>query len=188
MKLISILPIIMLMCFAGITNAQQNTQKKKLTKEERKALRKQKDEENLLKIQAILESKQWIVEANTVLDRNNQSYQLNPTINFVGVDREEGALQLGFDGLVGWNGVGGVTVDGKVTRYEIKEARKNRAPQVDIRFQGKGGVGSATINLTINTSFQATARVNGDFGERITFQGMLVPLQESRVYKGQSLF
>ncbi len=170
-----------------MTYAQLGTEKKKPTKEEKKELRKQQQEENFQKIQAILESQQWIVEANMVFDRYNQSYQLNPTINFVGVDKKNGAIQLGFDGLVGWNGVGGVTLEGSVTKYELKENKKNSAPQVNLRFQGRG-TGSATIDISVNTSFQATARVNGDFGSRITFQGQLVPLEESRVYKGQSLF
>jgi hypothetical protein len=47
---------------------------------------------------------------------------------------------------------------------------------------------SATINVSVNSSGLATAKVNGDFGDRITFTGMIKSLEESTVYKAQSLF
>ncbi|MCK5702915.1 MAG: DUF4251 domain-containing protein [Cyclobacteriaceae bacterium] len=162
-------------------------EKKKLSRKEKKELKKQQQIEQKKAILDLLHSETWVIEAHTVFDRYNQSYQLNPTINFVGIDGKEGALQLGFDGLIGWNGVGGVTLDGKVTKYEVKEGKSNSSPTVSLRFQGRV-VGSASINVTVNSSGQATARVSGDFGDRITFTGMIKSLEESSVYKGQSLF
>lgn len=162
-------------------------EKTKLSRKEKKELKKQQQAEQKRVLLDLIHSKMWVIEAHTVFDRYNQSYQLNPTINFVGIKEEEGALQLGFDGLIGWNGVGGVTLDGKVTKYEVKEGKGDAMPSVSIRFQGRG-VGSAIINVSLNSSGQATAKVNGDFGDRITFSGMIKPLDESNVYKGQSLF
>lgn len=181
---ILVLFTIIIFSFIEITLAQEQ---KKLSKKERKELKKKQQAEQKQAIILLLNSKAWVIEAHTVFDRYNQSYQINPSINFVGVKGEEGALQLGFNGLIGWNGVGGVTVDGNVTKYEIKEGNEKSSPAVNLRFQGRG-VGSATISVTINTSGQATARVNGDFGDRITFSGIIKPLAESTVYKGQSLF
>ena len=168
----------------SVSIAQEN---KKLSRKDRKELKKQQQIEQKKAILDLLYSETWVIEAHTVFDRYNQSYQLNPTINFVGIKGEEGALQLGFDGLIGWNGVGGLTIDGKITKYEIKEGKENSSPTVNLRFQGRG-VGSAIINITVNSSGQATARVNGDFGDRITFSGMIKSIEESSVYKGQSLF
>lgn len=169
------------------SNALFAQETQKLSRKERKELKKQQLLAQKKAILDLLYSKEWVIEAHTVFDRYNQSYQLNPTINFVGVKGDEGALQLGFDGLIGWNGVGGVTIDGNVTKYEIKEGKENQSPIANLRFQGRG-VGSATINITVNTSGQATARVSGDFGSRITFSGIIKPLDESVIYKGQSLF
>ncbi len=177
--------LFILLCFAFQISFAQET--KKLSKKEKKELRKQQQLEQKKAILDLLISKQWVIEAHTVFDRYNQSYQINPSINFVGIKGEEGALQLGFNGLIGWNGVGGVTIDGSVTKYELKEGKENQSPAVNLRFQGRG-VGSATINITVNTSGQATARVSGDFGDRITFSGFIKSLDESVVYKGQSLF
>ncbi len=163
----------------------QDTQK--LSKREKKEQQQKEAESQKKAIIELLKNKAWVIEAHTVLDRYNNSFQLNPSINFVGVKGDEGALQLGFNGLIGWNGVGGVTIDGTVTKYELLEGNQKQGPSVNLRFQGRG-VGSATISISVNTSGQATARVSGDFGERITFSGMIVSLENSTVYKSQSLF
>lgn len=181
MRILTLL-IFSIFSFADVAVAQQQT---KLSRKEKKELKRQQQHEQRQAILDLFYSKKWVIEAHTVFDRYNQSFQLNPTINFVGVKDDEGALQLGFDGLIGWNGVGGVTVEGQVTRYEIREGKGN--PAINLRFQGRG-VGSANINVTVNTSGQATARVNGDFGDRITFSGTIRALDKSTVYKGQSLF
>lgn len=162
-------------------------EKEKLSRKEKKELKKQQQIEQKQAILDLLRGKAWVIEAHTVFDRYNQSYQLNPTINFVGINGEEGALQLGFDGLIGWNGVGGVTIDGKITKYEIKEGKQKNSPTVNLRFQGRG-IGSAAINITVNSSGQASAKVSGDFGERITFSGMIKSIENSSVYKGQPLY
>lgn len=181
-----ILALSICILFASL-NESIAQEEKKLSRKEKKELKKQQQLEQKKAILELLYSKKWVIEAHTVYDRYNQSYQLNPTINFVGVKDEEGALQLGFDGLIGWNGVGGVTIDGKITQYEVKEGKEKSSPVLNLRFQGRGA-GSASINVTVNSSGQASARVSGDFGERITFSGMIKSLEDSSVYKGQSLF
>lgn len=158
-----------------------------LSRKERKELKRQQQAAQKQNLTDLLYSKKWVIEAHTVFDRYNQSYQLNPTINFVGINDIDAALQLGFNGLIGWNGVGGVTIDGEITKYEVKEGKGDKMPTVSMRFRGRG-TGSAIVNITLNTSGQATARVNGDFGDRITFSGNIKSLEESTVYKGQSLF
>ncbi len=176
--------ICILFLISGISIAQDT---EKLSKSEKKELKKKQSEEQKRAIVSLLQSKAWVIEAYTVLDRYGKSFQLNPTLNFVGVKENEGVLQLGFNGLIGWNGVGGVTIDGDVTKYEVIVGKDNQGPTVNLRFQGRG-VGSATIIVSVNLSGQASARVSGDFGDRITFTGTLVSLEESVVYKGQTLF
>lgn len=181
-----ILALSICILFIGL-NESIAQEEKKLSRKEKKELKKQRQFEQKKAILDLLYNKKWVIEAHTVFDRYNQSYQINPTINFVGVKDEEAAIQLGFEGLIGWNGVGGVTIDGKVTKYEVKEGKEKSSPVLNLRFQGRG-IGSATISVTVNSSGQATARVSGDFGERITFSGMIKSLDDSSVYKGQSLF
>lgn len=180
--------VLLLMIAISAASTFAQVSEKKLSKAEKKAMRKEKEEKQLEEITTMIHAKAWVIEAHTVYDRTNRSYQINPTLNFVGVNGDEGAIQLGFDGVSGWNGIGGITLDGKITDYEIKEGKQGQAPTLTLRFQGRAGIGSARIIITVNSSGQATARYTGDHGDRVTFAGQIVPLAESRVYKGQSFF
>jgi len=188
MKTILVLSFISLCCiFSGYTQTQ-NPDTKNLTKEERKTMRKAKKEEDKRKRQEALivfeqyaENREWVVEAHTVFNRQGESLQMDPTINFVGVNKEETTVQLSFNGLMGWNGVGGVTLDGKIGKYE----HSNDGKSVNITMSAMGsGLGVVDIFLTISGDGNARATVSGNWGDRITFQGRFVSLQESKVFKG----
>ena len=88
----------------------------KLTKEEKKAKRAAEylaaKEVNL----AIVESRQWVLESETVQDREGQSYIMNPSLNFAMIDGDQSTIQLDFGALIGWNGVGGITFDGTISK------------------------------------------------------------------------
>ena len=103
MKSVSIIALVMVIA----TSAMAQT-----TKEDRKAAKKAKKEEqervakeNTEKLVQLFESKQFVLEANTLFDRFGRSFQLSSTINFVGFDGKNSTIQLGFNQLVGWNGV-----------------------------------------------------------------------------------
>ncbi|NJN26288.1 MAG: DUF4251 domain-containing protein [Cyclobacteriaceae bacterium] len=175
--------IAMLMAYPACLIAQNQ----KISKKERKELELQQQIAQKKAMLDLLESQEWVLEAHTVFDRYNVSYQINPTINFVGIQGTNGVMQLGFDELIGWNGVGGVTIQGNVTKYELKAGKAKGNPVVTLRFQGRG-MGAATLAISVNPTGQAMAKVNGDFGDRIIFSGIIKALSESAVYQGSSLF
>jgi|LGVF01.1.fsa_nt_gb hypothetical protein len=133
----------------------------------------------------IFNDKSFVVEANTVYSKRGQSFQVNSTINFVRLKEGEGTLQLGFDQIVGWNGVGGITLDGKVRNYTVIEGDESKMPRVKFDMNGPS-IGWATVNITVNSSGMARATVDGNFGERITFSGPLKTLEESGTFKGMT--
>jgi len=166
----------------------ENPDNKNLTKEEKKAMRKAKKEEDkrkreeaLINFEKYAEMRAWVVEAHTVFDKQGQSYQMDPSINFVGVSKEETTVQLSFTGLMGWNGVGGVTLEGKIGKYEYS----NDGKSVNITMSAMGsGLGIVDIFLTVTGDSNGRVTVSGNWGDRITFQGRFVSLEESSVYKG----
>ena len=113
-----------------------------LTKKEQRALAKEKrnaeQEEEAKRQQEItslmLEYQRFVLEANYVSDKTGSRVPVNSTINFIIVDSTQATLQLGSPWGMGINGVGGVTVDGNVTRYELnkKENRKGVSYNVTI--------------------------------------------------------
>ena len=90
--------------------------------------------------------------------------------------------QLGSSGGIGWNGVGGITVEGSVRSYKLKEGNKPGSGaylQIEI-----SGTSSGHISLAIHISVDgtATATLSDNFGDRLTYRGRIVALGESSVY------
>lgn len=135
----------------------------------------------------IFEEKSFVLEANTVYSKKGRSFQMNSSINFVKLEEGVGVVQLAFDQLVGWNGVGGITLDGKVRNYKVNKGDGTKMPSV--QFDMNGTLGWATVRINVNSSGIARADVDaGMSGDRISFSGPLKPLKESSVYQGTTLF
>lgn len=103
------------------------------------------------------------------------------------VNGERATVQLAFNTMrSGPNGIGGITVDGTISDPKISINKKGR---VTCSF-GVQGVGiSAQISLTLDEGDNvASADVNPNFNSnRTTMSGVIVPLEESTVFKGRSL-
>lgn len=189
----NILVIIISICISLPIYAQtENPDNKNLTKAEKKALRKAKKEEekrkyeeNLVKFEQYAQMRAWVIEAQTVYDKQGNSFQMQPSTNFVFVDNEETTVQLSFTGIIGWNGVGGVTLDGNVGKYEVTRDKNT----VSINMSARGAsIGNANIVLTISGDGNGRATVTGNWGERIVFQGRYQSLADSRIYKGTTTY
>ena len=129
--------------------------------------------------------KTWVIETHTIYDREGMSYPVNPSINFVGVVEEMMVVQLSFLDIPGWNGVGGITMEGKVSDYAVKG--KEGKP-ITINARGAGAVlGTVDLQISINSSGQASCTIRtATDGTRITFAGQYVNAAESTVYQGST--
>ena len=134
----------------------------------------------------IFEQQSFVLEANTVYSKKGRSFQMNSTINFVKLNDGVGVVQLAFNGIQGWNGVGGITLDGNATNYKVDKGDGSKMPTVSFNMNGVAGGG--TVRISVNSSGNARATVDGNFGDRVTFSGPLVPIKESSTYQGQTLF
>ena len=97
---------------------------KKMSKQERKEYRQKIAKANQIQMMQLLTSNAWVLEAHQIQDRYGETAILEPTLNFVGVSGENSTVQLGSSGEIGRNGVGGITVEGKVHSYKLKEGNK----------------------------------------------------------------
>lgn len=179
--------IVLLFPYLGIAQEADTVDFSNMSKKEirayKKEVQKKQDEENMKKVVDLLESKEWVVETNTLRDRYGQSYQTSPTINFIGIAGETATVQLGTESLVGYNGVGGITADGKITKYELNEGGKNQGPTVKLSVFG-GSIGQVNLTVRATSNFMATIDYNSVEGDRLSFSGRLVSLEETTVYKG----
>ncbi len=169
------------------SNAQSAREEKKKEKAEKKAAKMKQDSINNDNLKIMVVSKAFVLEANTLYARTGQSFTLNSTTNFVGFDGKNSTIQLAFDQLVGWNGVGGVTLDGTIAKMEIVDNKKGLGFTINATVRQKVG-GAVTLIFRVSADGNARVDMSGSFGERISYQGRIVPLAETRVYKGTTLY
>ncbi len=179
--------IVIIMVLLGGSAIAQTKEEKKAAKKAKKEAKIEQDKANTAMLISIVENKKFVLEANTLYDRTGQTYILSSNLNFVGFDGTNSTIQLAFDQLIGWNGVGGVTIDGRITKMEIKPNKDGIGFNVIASVQNKGG-GLVTMLFKVNSGGTARVDMSGSFGERLSFQGILVALDKTRVYKGTAIF
>jgi len=167
---------------ASILFAQGNDENATLTKKEKRNAELEK-EFQLTK--SMLENKDFVLETDYLQDRYGNRVLVNSTINFVAVDSTEAIIQIGSNFRIGPNGVGGVTAKGKITKWELTENQKSKAFTLSMNVMTTIGIYDLVIN--IGASGRGSATLTGMRSGRLTFDGNLVPWEESSVFVGQHL-
>ncbi|HKJ78711.1 MAG TPA: DUF4251 domain-containing protein [Prolixibacteraceae bacterium] len=157
----------------------------KLTRKERKELRKAELEEKYQHTKQLLQERNFVLESDFLQTRYGQRIPVSPTINFVAVEEGTGIIQVGSNYGMGPNGVGGVTAKGNITNYELQANDKKKT--FNLRMTVMSSIGVYNLNFWINPQGQATARLTGMTAGNLTFDGDVVALQNSGVYEGHSL-
>ena len=178
--------IILLVVITGIQLQAQETKTKKEIRAEKKAQETAKRDALRVEQENWVQEKTYVLEAQQVFSKAGEVFQLNSSTSFVYLNNENAALQLSFDGLMGWNGVGGITVKGKITKYEYQLDNKNKPIFVRMTIQGPSGFQDVTIWISNNGSGEA--QITDLKGNRIRFTGDIVPLEQSRIFMGIESF
>ncbi len=168
-------------------------QQKQPTKKEQRKLEKQKKKEERAKKAAasrkfyahLIQSRRWVFQATRLYDPSGQFYSVTPDVNFVAVHDNEIVLQFAFQGVVGWNGVGGVTAEGFLNQYKFDPGKNHKqAMTVTAHIRPKFGGGSPYFNMTIRDDGTADISVTLDNGQMLRMGGQVYTPAESSVYKG----
>ncbi|MCK4855186.1 MAG: DUF4251 domain-containing protein [Bacteroidales bacterium] len=176
--------VIVLGAFSQEETQQLSKQEiKKLQKEQKKA-EKAAEEERMAEVTSFMvHQQQFVLEADFLSDKYGQRVPVTPTINFVLVDSVTGTVQFGSAQEIGYNGVGGLTVDGRITKYEYSVIGK-KEDSYSIRLILMSSIGTYDVTLMVNSQGYADASIRGNWSGQLNYHGKLVPLTLSRVYKG----
>ena len=161
----------------------ERKQQKKLLKAERQNEEEQRLKENYERIVSLVRDSSFVIEAHTLFDRYNNSYPVSPATNFVMVEGDQITLQLGFMGVVGANGLGGLTIEGNIGSFEILDTTDNGSYRIRMNVNSLL-LGTTEVGVAINRDGSARAYVRGTFRTRFSFNGILTSLEESTVHKG----
>ena len=161
-------------------------EQRKLERAEKKRLKKEERKRNHEEVVSLVKDQTFVLEANTLYSRYMTPFFVTPTTNFVKIEGGQITLQTANDFSFGYNGLGGVTINGTILDYQVKVSEKNGGTSVLIQFSSPV-IGHSTLNLNVQADGNARAMLVDNWGRRVTFQGQFVALEDSRVFKGRPL-
>jgi hypothetical protein len=185
----TILSLVLVLLISGGLFAQENSNQSsesKETKMSKKEQRKALQQKLFAEKEALLNSKQFVLEADYFISRQGNRISVPSSINFIMVDSTEGIVQLGTNSGMGANGVGGVTAKGKISGWVLEpDSKKNN---FSLRFNVNSAIGFFTVTMNIPVDGKTLAFINGSaYFDQFDYQGKLIPLSESNAFKGRSL-
>jgi hypothetical protein len=164
-----------------------------LSKEEKKSLKleqkKQQDTVLSMTTAEALKSGTFVLKADRIRGRGGYLMNVDPTINFVAVEGKDAYVQVAPSSGYGFNGMGGVTLRGKVTSLNIEQGKKHGSYNIVLNTIGHAG--NITILMNVNkTGEMAFATVSTNWGNRIELDGYLVPWTGTgtKIHKGRETY
>ncbi len=167
-----------------------------LTKKEQRQLEKMRRKKEKTRQRAaahayylqLLQKKYFVFEADYLTDTRGNSFVLSPDINFMEVIGDTAVLQFGFDNLIGWNGVGGITVRGTLYNYKVQEGKKNTGINMHTGIHIIGPGLPPNVSLYVSDDGTAQLTIITGNGDQITLFGTIVSPEDASIFKGMSLF
>lgn len=193
MKKVLFVTALLLVCLSVTMNAQTKKEERaakraalKKEREARKAIEAQMDSVAFMKAVNALKNGSFVLEANNVSFPNGLVRFVSSNTNYVQMDNGEGVVQTAFNNFAfnpGPNGLGGVTVEGKVSSPTINEDKDGN---VFYTFNIQGIAISATVSISLTAGTNnASAMISPNFNNNnMTMTGNLIPLSESDVFQG----
>ncbi len=187
-----ILVFFLMLTFVFVANTQTYAQERKQTKKERKETKKARKERQKKEQAALFDlSKQlikdtsFVIAADRITFKSGLNFSVTQTLNFFKVYKGEGVLQIApiSSPNLGPNGLGGVTIKGPLTQYEITD----KGDKIYVKIILKGTLGTAMINVSVYGGNNAVVDVSGLFsGKAFTMYGPIEHLDDVRIFEGTS--
>lgn len=177
---------VLMILFGCIGYSQGQTVDKKKSREEKKEAQRALEQAWFEEAKQAIDDKAFTLEADRIIFKRGQSTFVSSNTNFVTVNGDKSSVQVAFTNAIsGPNGIGGVTVDGRVSSYKVKTDKKGT---IYLTFSVMGTGISAQVNITLPYgNNQANVDIRPNFNSnRITLSGTLLPLDKSNVFKGRA--
>jgi hypothetical protein len=179
--------IIAALCLLSVSSFSQELNKKEQRKLYKEIKKEQEAEEAALKaefVKIMLHQRRFVLEAEQLRDRGGNMVFVSSMINFVAADSISGVIQVGSNTYVGLNGVGGITLEGRISNYEFTYNEKKGSHFLKYNLQTSSG--TYDVRMNISAVGRADATISSSWPGKLTYVGNIVPPASSRVFKGSS--
>lgn len=159
-----------------------NSQDTKLSRQEQKEARRDKQYFNFQVLDTILQNKNFVLEADWLENQYGNRRPVLSNLNFIMVDSTNAVLQTGSSSNMGFNGVGGTTAEGSISSLKIVKNVKNLS--FFLRFTVLSNIGIYDVSMTIYSNGLARATITGLTRGKLVYDGRIETINNSSVYKG----
>ena len=179
--------LVVLLSLLGIDSQAGDKTKKELRKQERAAKKLEKERllmENLDSIRSSVQSKAFVLQADMLRGRYGTVNVLDAN-NFIKINGDQVVIQTANPHRIGFNGLGGITINGQIIQYDIFE--DNNAVRINMQVSTVE-LGHITLSMTLGATGNAWAHLRGNFGLQVSFNGQFAALDNLRQFEGMRLF
>ncbi|WP_299229461.1 DUF4251 domain-containing protein [uncultured Bacteroides sp.] len=158
-----------------------------MTSAEKKIIQEKLDSLMFVEAEKAISEKDFTLEADKVVFKYGQTAFVESSTNFVSVNGDKSVVQVAFNiPASGPNGLGGITLDGTVSNYEVKKDKKGNI-QVSMNVLGTGISAMVDISLYSGSNKASVTILPNFSSNRMTLNGIIIPSSKSRVFKGRSI-
>lgn len=186
--------LLTLLCYGNNISAQEFGEQSTMSRQEarkaaraahRKAVAAQQLKDFQMAVETI-KSGSFVIEVDQLLFPRGNSKFVSSLTNFISMNEGNAVIQIATSYFnPGPNGLGGITVQGKVSDITMSTDKKGF---VYYNFTVQGMFVSATVNIQLlGNGNRATVTVYPNFNNNnLTMTGVVVPYSESDVFQGQT--
>ena len=169
----------------SVLSAQAKNDAKAL-KAIRNMLQERKDSADYANAVTSLEHLDFILQADKLTFKYGEFVYVTSTTKFISVKDDKAVVQVAPYNGGGPNGVGGITLDGRVSNITMATDKRGN---ITYNMNVQGAAISAVITITLpKNSPEASAVILPNFNsDRITLSGKIVPFDDAFVFKGASI-
>ena len=184
MKFILIITALSVLSVSSFSQDLSKKEQRKLYKEYKKELKAEEAAVKSELVKIMLLQRRFVLEADQLKDQRGNLSQVSSMINFLAADSLRGVIQVGSNYYVGLNGVGGVTVEGPISNYEVTYNERRGTHYVNYNLRTTSG--TYDVRMVVSPNGRSEATITSSWPGRLSYMGFLIPPARSRVFKGTS--
>lgn len=174
--------ILLLAAGLQFTPAGLHAQDKNITRKEMKKIREARLQADFRVLDTLLKQRDFVLKAYYLQNRYGDRITVTPLLNFIKVEGESGVLQTGSTMGLGLNGIGGVTAEGQIGKWQLRPDEKRLI--YTLQFSLLTNIGHYDVTMTIRPDGASRATISGIGSDRLTWEGQLEVGRNKRVFKG----
>ncbi len=172
--------LLALLAFSMNYGTAQTKEEKQKAKEEKRQAKKAIGDEQYANMKKLIESKNFVFEANRVLPAGGGSITMATNPNKILVNQDEVDIDMPYFGVVrsggGYSDTPGITFQGVPDSYEVSYVENKR--QIVVRIKFKGGSESHNAKLTIGKEGQTTVLIISSGRNNISYNGLTTTIEQ----------